>query len=129
MTIRGLQEPYSVKTLTSTNPYFLIWICDGIILLTGSVNMTHNGMTNNAEQLWRMRGPQVIESAMADFERLWDKGEEVESSHIDKMNEDHFAKYGPPRARSAELTVKRRLAGAFGRSKKAEPLPAQLTGC
>ena len=107
------------------------WICDETTILTGSVNMTHNGMENNAEQLWRIQSQGASGSTRADFERLWLKGVEVTSAHIDQMNAAHLAYYGPPRARSAQPTnVRRRLARAFGRAEKAEPeLSAELNEC
>ena len=53
------------------------WISDGQVVLTGSVNMTHNGLENNKEHLVEIRDNGVVADIHADFELTWDVADEV----------------------------------------------------
>ena len=44
---------------------------DKKIVYTGSVNMTHNGMENNKEHLFRITETAAVADVLADFERDW----------------------------------------------------------
>jgi len=47
------------------------WIVDGAVLFTGSVNMTHNGLENNKEHLYKMEGEDILKPLRKDFEETW----------------------------------------------------------
>ena len=51
------------------------WILDDSVVLTGSVNLTSNGMNNNKEHMLRISTPPVVRSYAEDFEDLWNKAE------------------------------------------------------
>ena len=61
------------------------WIVDKEVLLTGSCNLTHNGIENNVEHLVSIRTPAVVSSALADFELYWDQAKAVEEKEISRM--------------------------------------------
>ena len=46
-------------------------IIDGATLLTGSCKLTHNGFTNNAENVLSTSALSVMRTAQARFEELW----------------------------------------------------------
>ena len=64
-------------------------IFDAQVLLTGSVNITHNGMENNVEHMYRIVEPTCVADVMADFERRWEMAEPVTQCEIDKMISRH----------------------------------------
>ena len=66
-------------------------IFDRKTVLTGSVNMTHNGMENNKEHLLRLAEPQAVDQFVADFEAEWENAQVVDQSLIDMMMETHAA--------------------------------------
>ena len=83
-------------------------IFDGAVLLTGSVNMIHNGHENNKEHLYRIaHGPTVAE-VLADFEKEWAGAEMVTREHIDEMI-DNKAKKDEKRGASLSRSVSRSL--------------------
>ena len=53
------------------------WILDETIVLSGSVNLTHNGLENNKEHLLKLTSPTVVGKFRADFEELWMQAELV----------------------------------------------------
>ena len=57
-------------------------IFDERVVLTGSVNMTHNGLENNKEHSFRITIPSVVADVAADFEKAWLGAEPVEECHI-----------------------------------------------
>jgi phosphatidylserine/phosphatidylglycerophosphate/cardiolipin synthase-like enzyme len=61
-------------------------IVDGRILLTGSCNLTHNGLENNSEHVVRTLDKKCVEDAKKDFASLWEESREVTASMIDVMN-------------------------------------------
>jgi phosphatidylserine/phosphatidylglycerophosphate/cardiolipin synthase-like enzyme len=61
-------------------------IVDGTILLTGSCNLTHNGLENNSEHVVRTLDKKCVEDAQKDFASLWEESREVTASMIDVMN-------------------------------------------
>ncbi len=62
-------------------------IFDNSIMMTGSVNMTHNGHEYNKEQLFRICDPTCVADVVADFEKTWATARPVEQRHIDAMLE------------------------------------------
>ena len=60
-------------------------IFDGAVLLTGSVNMTHNGHENNKEHLYRIVLGSAVLEVLADFEKDWTGAEPVTQAVIDDM--------------------------------------------
>ncbi len=60
-------------------------IFDERVVLTGSVNMTHNGHENNKEHLYRILEPTAVADVQADFEKDWEIAETVVQTHIDRM--------------------------------------------
>ena len=67
-------------------------IFDDKVLLTGSVNMTHNGYENNKEHLLRLTEPSLLADVVADFEATWLEAEEVTAGEIKLMMENHQAR-------------------------------------
>ena len=60
-------------------------IFDERVVLTGSVNLTHNGHENNKEHMYRITEPKVLADVKADFETVWEEAEELTSEQIDTM--------------------------------------------
>jgi hypothetical protein len=60
-------------------------IFDGKVTMSGSLNLTHNGIQNNKEHLYRLSEPEFIEEMMADFEKDWTLGEEVGEREVSIM--------------------------------------------
>ena len=56
------------------------------------MNLTHNGMENNKEHLYRIENPSCVEEVMMDFEEDWKKAEPVDQDLIDKMMVKHAEK-------------------------------------
>jgi phosphatidylserine/phosphatidylglycerophosphate/cardiolipin synthase-like enzyme len=85
------------------------WIIDSSIVLTGSVNLTHNGLENNKEHLWEITNAQAIQPLIEDFERCWIEAEVVEQKDIDLMKETWSRKEEKKsgRARSASASIAR----------------------
>ena len=50
------------------------WLLDNAVVLTGSVNLTSNGMSRNKEHMLRITTPSVVRSFAEDFEGLWAMG-------------------------------------------------------
>ena len=46
-------------------------VFDRKVVLTGSVNMSHNGLENSKEHLFRITVPETVEATIADFEEHW----------------------------------------------------------
>ena len=94
-------------------------IFDGRVLLTGSVNMTHNGHENNKEHLFRLTEPTVVADVMKDFEKDWAAAEEVESEHIEQMMSNHADRHTKERSVPREPSASR----SFRKSKSQELVP------
>ena len=61
------------------------FIFDEKVLLTGSVNMTHNGFENDKEHLFRMIESSVVADVLEDFEKEWAGAEIVTPGHIEEL--------------------------------------------
>ena len=67
-------------------------ILDDEVVLTGSVNMTHNGHENNKEHLFRIANKNTVEKVVADFERDWAATEPVTDLLVDTMMKNYDAR-------------------------------------
>ena len=52
-------------------------IFDGEVVLTGSMNLTHNGVERSKEHLYRIQYPDCVKEVSEDFEETWEEGTEV----------------------------------------------------
>jgi len=85
------------------------WIIDGSVVLTGSVNLTHNGLENNKEHLWRITNGSAVQQLIEDFEQCWIEADVVEQKDIDLMKETWStrAEKRGGRSRSASASLAR----------------------
>jgi hypothetical protein len=60
-------------------------IFDGKVTMSGSLNLTHNGLQNNKEHLYRLSEPEFIQEMTADFEKDWTLAEAVGEREISIM--------------------------------------------
>jgi hypothetical protein len=60
-------------------------ILDGKVAMSGSLNLTHNGLQNNKEHLYRLSEPEFIQEMTTDFERDWILAEPVGDREISLM--------------------------------------------
>jgi phosphatidylserine/phosphatidylglycerophosphate/cardiolipin synthase-like enzyme len=60
-------------------------IFDKRVVLTGSVNMTHNGFENNKEHLFRIDTPSTVLDVYEDFLETWGASQKVDQTMIDEM--------------------------------------------
>ena len=77
---------------------------DDQVLLTGSVNMTHNGFENNKEHMYRITEPKVLADVKADFETVWEEAEELTSEQIETML-NNLGKKKEKKARSVSRSL------------------------
>ena len=68
------------------------WIIDQRVCLLGSVNLTHNGLENNTENLLRVTEPNCIRDASKDFEARWKEADIVDDASIKEMLEKDTAR-------------------------------------
>jgi len=68
------------------------WVIDKRVCLMGSVNLTHNGLENNTENLARISEPGFVLKAGKDFEDRWKEAEVVDDAMIRKMIETDTAR-------------------------------------
>jgi hypothetical protein len=95
------------------------WILDEEVVLTGSTNLTHNGLENNKEHLFVISESSAVSSVMSDFEREWEAADVVTPERLVAMKETWDKQYASgQRSRSASSSVVR------GRS---EPVLRSLT--
>ena len=60
-------------------------LCDDMLAITGSCNLTHNGMVSSKEHVYVVSYPKVVGELVADFESTWELAETVGSKEIDEM--------------------------------------------
>ncbi len=65
---------------------------DKKVVLTGSVNLTHNGLEHNKEHLIRVLEPSVVAAMLRDFEETWERADTVTSEDLDSMLEKYAKK-------------------------------------
>ena len=94
-------------------------IIDEQLVLTGSVNLTHNGLENNKEHLFCISEPKVVADVLSDFEKEWIQAEPVTEDMIELMldkyekrkNDKHDKQRETSRSLSAELEEADEIAG------------------
>ena len=59
------------------------WVLDNAVVLTGSVNLTSNGMSRNKEHMLRITTPSVVRSYAEDFEDLWSRAEPISEEYCE----------------------------------------------
>ena len=59
------------------------WVLDNAVVLTGSVNLTSNGMNRNKEHMLRISIPSVVRSYADDFKDLWSKAEPISEEYCE----------------------------------------------
>jgi len=89
-------------------------------LLTGSVNMTHNGLENNKEHMYRITEPTAVAEVLTDFESVWAEAETVTQRLIDEMMSRHAKRQdkdtGKTRSKSVSRSLSRSLSHEFDNS-------------
>ena len=92
-------------------------VFDEKVVLTGSVNMTHNGLENNKEHMYRITEPKVVAAVLADFEEVWQVAEEVTQEGVDMMvarSEENRKARKERREQCTSRTVSRSLSEELG---------------
>jgi phosphatidylserine/phosphatidylglycerophosphate/cardiolipin synthase-like enzyme len=69
-------------------------IFDEEVMLSGSMNLTHNGLQNNKEHLYRLSEPDFIGEALADFEKEWLLAEPVTQRERERERDTDYALQG-----------------------------------
>ena len=59
------------------------WLLDNAVVLTGSVNLTSNGLGRNKEHMLRITTPSVVRSFAEDFEGLWAMAEPITEEYCE----------------------------------------------
>ena len=59
-------------------------LCDGRVMFSGSVNMTHNGMEVSDENLVRIEDAEEVAKHQERFEELWDESEILRQGDLDR---------------------------------------------
>ena len=59
-------------------------LCDGRVMFTGSVNMTHNGLEVSDENLVRIEEAEGVAKHLERYEELWDRSEILRQSDLDR---------------------------------------------
>jgi len=89
-------------------------------LLTGSVNMTHNGFENNKEHMYRITEPTAVAEVLTDFESVWAQAEPVTQKLVDEMMSRHARRTdkdtGKTRSKGVSRTLSRSLSNEFDES-------------
>ena len=83
------------------------WIVDGVVLLTGSCNMTHGGLDHNAEHLVKITNKTCLDKAKMDFEAEWSRSKPVTQNMMDVMQRtwDEGQRRKKEQASSSEWTA------------------------
>ena len=79
-------------------------VIDNKVVLTGSVNLTHNGLENNKEHLYCITDPSAVAEVATDFEKEWQGAEivteEIIAAAMQKYEQKQEAKLKARRSRS-----------------------------
>ena len=59
-------------------------LCDGRVMFTGSVNMTHNGLEVSDENLVRIEEAEGVAKHLEHYEELWDRSEILRPGDLDQ---------------------------------------------
>ena len=84
-------------------------VFDEQVLFSGSVNLSHNGLENNTEHLFKIAEPVTVAKLLTSFEETWERAEPVEQHHIDKMLATRERKDAHKYTRSRSHSVSRSL--------------------
>ena len=109
------------------------WILDGATALSGSVNLTHNGLENNKEHLFRITDPECVHDMLMSFEELWSESQVVDQRHIEMMKETWQKKKDATRssqiavAKSEAMVRRARSAGDIDNAREQPNLRRSLT--
>ena len=79
---------------------------DGELVLTGSLNPTHNGIDHNKEHLLATREKNVVAAVVEDFEKTWAAAEEITNDDLVTLA-TAAAKRKGSRQRSSSRSVSR----------------------
>ena len=61
------------------------WVFDDKVLISGSCNLTHGGLENNIEHMYKINAVDVIGKVKQNFSALWETGTQVNQDEIDLM--------------------------------------------
>jgi len=89
-------------------------IVDERVVLTGSVNMTHNGLENNKEHLYRITVPTAVAAVVEDFDATWAGAEPVTAELMEKALEKSAEKAERAKEKSRSKSVSRSLSRELG---------------
>jgi len=89
-------------------------IVDGRVVLTGSVNMTHNGLENNKEHLYRITVPTAVAAVVEDFDATWAGAEPVTAELIEKALAKSAEKAEKAKEKLRSKSVSRSLSRELG---------------
>jgi hypothetical protein len=84
------------------------FILDEEIVLTGSMNLTHNGMENNKEHLYRLSEPAFVADVLAEFEKEWLVADIVTDKEIAVMLETDRKRQDKKRDQSISRSISTR---------------------
>ena len=98
------RQPARVKDLWRTNAQLRVlrpscneyssthvktMILDNKVVLTGSLNLTHNAFEHNKEHVVRIVDPKCVQQFVEDFYRTWTESEVISTRDIDSMFQYH----------------------------------------
>jgi len=89
-------------------------IVDERVVLTGSVNMTHNGLENNKEHLYRITVPSAVAAVVEDFDATWAGAELVTTELMDKALAKSAEKAEKAKEKLKSRSVSRSLSRELG---------------
>ena len=74
---------YKPEGSVCTSLHAKSWVLDNAVVLTGSVNLTSNGLGRNKEHMLRITTPSVVRSFAEDFENLWLMAEPITEEYFE----------------------------------------------
>ena len=107
-------------------------IFDEQTVLTGSVNMTHNGLEKNKETLFRITEPETVREVLADFEATWETASVVSQEQVALMiltwqkAEDAKAEKAAQKAAEAKSKPRSRSAQSLSSRSVSRSLSSEL---
>ena len=67
-------------------------VFDRQVVLTGSVNMSHNGLENSKEHLFRITVPETVEALIQDFETHWATCQPLTQAEVDEVMTNYHSR-------------------------------------
>jgi len=89
-------------------------IVDERVVLTGSVNMTHNGLENNKEHLYRITVPTAVAAVVEDFDATWADAVPVTEEYVEAALAKSVAKAAKTKESRRSKSVNRSLSQELG---------------